>query len=127
MMEKDERIRRTKETAKLLFSSMKSGVGFELWKKFDADLARELSTFYTGVLYSRDVISQKQRELCAVASLTVLDRHNELKAHIHAAMNVGATRAEVAEVIFQQVTYGGMPVVVEGLQRLRDVLVERGE
>ncbi len=78
MMEKDERIRRTKETAKLLFSSMKSGVGFELWKKFDADLARELSTFYTGVLYSRDVISQKQRELCAVASLTVLDRHNEL-------------------------------------------------
>ncbi|HPA89349.1 MAG TPA: carboxymuconolactone decarboxylase family protein [Quisquiliibacterium sp.] len=127
MMEKDERIRRTKETAKLLFSSMKSGVGFELWKKFDADLARELSTFYTGVLYSRDVISQKQRELCAVASLTVLDRHNELKAHIHAAMNVGATRAEVAEVIFQQVTYGGMPVVVEGLQALRDVLMQRGE
>ena len=127
MMEKDERIRRTKETAKLLFSSMKSGVGFELWKKFDADLARELSTFYTGVLYSRDVISRKQRELCAVASLTVLDRHNELKAHIHAAMNVGATRAEVAEVIFQQVTYGGMPVVVEGLQALRDVLMQRGE
>ena len=127
MMEKDERIRRTKETAKLLFSSMKSGVGYELWKKFDAELAKELSTFYTGVLYSREVIPQKTRELCAVASLTVLDRHNELIAHIHAAMNVGASRAEVAEVIFQQVTYGGMPVVVEGLQALRDVLMQRGE
>ncbi len=126
-MDEAERKRRTKETAKLLFHSMKSGVGFELWKKFDAELARELSMFYTGVLYSREVIPQKTRELCAVASLTVLERHNELKAHIHAAMNVGATRAEVAEVIFQQATYGGMPTTVEGLQALRDVLVERGE
>ncbi len=126
-MDEAERKRRTKETAKMLFSSLKSGVGFELWRKFDEDLAKELSMFYTGVLYSREVIPQKTRELCAVASLTVLERKNELKAHIHAAMNVGATRAEVAEVIFQQATYGGMPVTVEGLQALRDVLVERGE
>jgi alkylhydroperoxidase/carboxymuconolactone decarboxylase family protein YurZ len=40
-------------------------------------------------------------------------RPNEVRAHIHAALNVGATRQEVAEVIFQMVTYGGMPVVVE--------------
>lgn len=126
-MDEAERKRRTKETAKMLFSSLKGGIGFELWRKFDAELAKELSMFYTGVLYSREVIPQKTRELCAVASLTVLARENELKAHIHAAMNVGATRAEVAEVIFQQATYGGMPVTVEGLQALRDVLVERGE
>ena len=126
-MDEAERKRRTKETAKTLFSSIKSGIGFELWKKFDADLAKELSMFYVGTLYSREVIPQKTRELCAVASLTVLERKNELRAHIHAAMNVGATRAEVAEVIFQQATYGGMPVTVEGLQALRDVLVERGE
>lgn len=127
MMDETTRRQRTRDTAKMLFSTISNGVGFDLWKKFDAELARELSTFYTGVLYSREVISQKQRELCAVASLTVLERANELRAHIHAAMNVGATREEVAEVIFQQVTYGGMPVVVEGLQRLRDVLIERGE
>lgn len=126
-MEESEKIQRTKDTAKLLFSSIKSGVGFDLWKKFDAGLARELSLFFTGVLYSRDVIPQVQRELCAVASLTVLNRAHELRAHIHAALNVGASREAVAEVIFQQVTYGGMPVVVEGLQILRDVLVERGE
>ena len=29
--------------------------------------------------------------------------------------------------IFQMVTYGGMPVVAEGLSVLKDVLVERGE
>ena len=93
----------------------------------DKGLARELSMFFTGKLYSREVISQKQRELCAVASLTVLHRPNELRAHIHAALNVGATRQEVAEVIIQQVTYGGMPVVVDALDVYGKVLGERGE
>ncbi|MGH7323081.1 MAG: carboxymuconolactone decarboxylase family protein [Candidatus Rokuibacteriota bacterium] len=118
---------RTKRTARMLFHSLKGGVGFETWKRFDKGLARQLSMFFTGTLYSREVLSQKQRELCAVASLTVLHRPRELHAHIHAALNVGATRREVAETIFQQVTYGGMPVVVEALEVYAAVLRERGE
>jgi 4-carboxymuconolactone decarboxylase len=50
-----------------------------------------------------------------------------VRAHIHAALNVGATRQEVAEVIFQMVTYGGMPVVVDALEVYAQVLAERGE
>jgi 4-carboxymuconolactone decarboxylase len=118
---------RTKRTATMLFHTIPGGVGFETWKQLDKTLARELSMFFTGTLYSREVISQKQRELCAVASLTVLHRPRELRAHVHAALNVGATRHEVTEVIFQQVTYGGMPVVVEALDVLVEVLKERGE
>jgi 4-carboxymuconolactone decarboxylase len=127
-MTMDEALREmTKRTAHMLFHTLTGGTGFETWKKFDKDLARDLSMFFTGKLYSREVISQKQRELCAVASLTVLNRGAEVRAHIHAALNVGATRQEVAEVIFQQVTYGGMPVVVEALEVLKRVLEERGE
>jgi 4-carboxymuconolactone decarboxylase len=118
---------KTKKTAAMLFGTLKGGTGFELWKRFDKELARELSMFFVGKLYSRDVISQKQRELCALAALIVLNRTPELRAHVHAALNVGATRREVAEVIFQMVTYGGMPVVVEALDVLVDVLKERGE
>lgn len=118
---------RTKRTARMLFHSLPEGTGFATWKRFDKALARQLSMFFTGVLYSREVISQKQRELCAVASLTVLHRPHELHAHVHAALNVGATRQEVAEVIFQQVTYGGMPVIDDALEVYARVLGERGE
>jgi alkylhydroperoxidase/carboxymuconolactone decarboxylase family protein YurZ len=118
---------RTKRTSAALFKGLRHEVGFEHWKRFDKNLARDLSLFFTGVLYSRDVISQKQRELCAVASLTVLHRPRELHVHIHAALNVGASRQEIAEVIFQQVTYGGMPVVVDALEVYGKVLAERGE
>ena len=96
----------TRKTAKMLFHTLKGGAGYETWKKFDKELAREL---------------------CAVASLTVLHRPHELRAHIHAALNVGASRQEVSEVIFQQVTYGGMPVVVDALDVFKNVLEERGE
>ncbi|HEV8471709.1 MAG TPA: carboxymuconolactone decarboxylase family protein [Methylomirabilota bacterium] len=126
-MNEAELKQKTRDTARTLFHTLTSGVGYEQWRRFDKGLARELSMFFTGVLYSREVISQKQREFCAVASLTVLHRSNELRAHIHAALNVGATRQEVAEVIFQQVTYGGMPVVVEALDVYAKVLAERGE
>jgi alkylhydroperoxidase/carboxymuconolactone decarboxylase family protein YurZ len=117
----------TKKTSAMLFGTLPAGAGYDLWKRFDKALARELSMFFAGRLYSREVISQKQRELCAVASLTVLNRPHELRAHIHAALNVGATRREVGEVIMQQVTYGGMPVVVDGLRTYAEVLTERGE
>lgn len=118
---------RTKKTAQMLFHTIKGGTGFDTWKKLDKELARELSLFFTGTLYSREVISQKQRELCAVASLTSLNRPRELHAHVHAALNVGATRQEVTEVVFQQVTYAGMPCVVEAIDVLVAVLKERGE
>jgi 4-carboxymuconolactone decarboxylase len=118
---------RTRRTSAALFKGVHTEVGFEHWKRFDKALARDLSLFFTGVLYSREVVSQKQRELCAVASLIVLHRPKELHVHIHAALNVGATRQEVAEVIFQQVTYGGMPVVVDALEVYGAVLGERGE
>ena len=126
-MDETELRERTRTTARRLFHTLKGGTGFDLWKKFDRDLARELSMFFTGRLYSREVIPQRERELCAVAALTVLHRPHEVRAHIHAALNVGATRQEVAEVIFQMVTYGGMPVVVDALEIMKQVLEERGE
>jgi 4-carboxymuconolactone decarboxylase len=126
-MEDRDLVARARRTARRLFRTIPGGVGYDTWRALDPALARELSLFFVGRLYSRTVLTQRQRELCAVAALTVLARSDELYAHVHAALNVGATRREVAEVIFQQVTYGGMPVVAEGLRVLRRVLEERGE
>jgi 4-carboxymuconolactone decarboxylase len=80
-----------------------------------------------GNLYARDVLTQRERELCAVAALCVLNRTNELKSHIIAAARAGATREEVAEVILQMSTYGGMPVCLEGLVLAREVFAKAPE
>jgi 4-carboxymuconolactone decarboxylase len=100
---------------------------YHLWQQFDPDLAKTLSQFFVGGLYKREVITQRERELCAVAALTVMRARDELRLHVHAARNRGATAKEIAEVIFQMVTYGGAPSTVQGLQVLREALKERGE
>ncbi len=117
----------TRRTAEMLFGPPKKGEGvYDLWRQFDPELARHISMFFTGRLYARDVLPHKVRELCAVGALTVLNRTEELRVHIHAALNVGATKEEIAEVIFQMLTYGGVPTMVEGLKVAKEVLQSRG-
>ena len=62
-----------------------------------------------------------------MGALTVQKFREELHIHCHAALNVGATDEEVAEVIFQMSTYGGVPCMHEGLKTLKKVLQEHGE
>src|SRR5207245_10751862 len=55
LMDDAELRARTKRTSEKLFHTLKGGSGFETWKRFDKGLARELSRFFTGVLYRREV------------------------------------------------------------------------
>jgi 4-carboxymuconolactone decarboxylase len=118
---------KTKRTAELYFKGVKGERPFELWKAFDPELAKDLSLFITGRMYAREKIPHPTRQLVTVACLTVLARLDELKLHLHAALNVGCTPAEIAEVIFQTFVYGGMPATNAALKTLKSVLVERGE
>ena len=76
------------------------------------DIPAQFIRHVMGNLYARDVLTQRERELCAVAGLCVLNRTNELKSHVIAAVRAGATKQEIAEVILQMSTYGGMPVCI---------------
>lgn len=118
---------KTGRTAKLYFEGFKDERPFDLWRSFDKSLAKELSLFITGGMYARERIPHTTRQLITVAALTVLERSEELKLHIYAALNVGCSPHDVAEVIFQCGIYGGFPVVNNALKILRTVLQERGE
>jgi 4-carboxymuconolactone decarboxylase len=118
---------KTKRTAELYFKGVTGERPFDLWKAFDRDLAKDLSLFITGRMYAREKIPHRTRQLVTVACLTVLSRPDELRLHLHAALNVGCSPAEVAEVIFQTFVYGGMPAANTALKTLQAVLVERGE
>ena len=113
---------KTKGTAELYFSGLPGERPFELWRYFDKDLARDLSLHITGVLYAREKIPHRTRQLVSVAGLTALEKTDELRMHIWAALNVGCTKEEIAEVIFQMSTYAGMPAVNSALRVLKGVL-----
>jgi 4-carboxymuconolactone decarboxylase len=127
-MDPKEIAKKTGETARLYFSTVKDeDKPYNLWRFFDKDLARDMSLYITGQMYAREKIPHSTRQLITVAALTVLSKPEELALHIHAALNVGCTKEEIAEVIFQTSIYGGVPAANTALSTLKKVLEERGD
>jgi len=124
-MADEDILEKTKKTGALYFDGVEGEKPFELWRAFDKSLGRDLSLFITGKLYAREKISHQTRQLVTISALTVLGRTDELRLHVHAALNVGCSPEEIAEVIFQTFTYGGIPTVNAALKTLRSVLEEK--
>ena len=54
--------------------------------------------FCFGMFWSRPNLAIRDRSLCTVAQLAALGRTEELKAHLHGALNLGIKREELIEV-----------------------------
>ena len=77
--------------------------------------------FAFGEVWSRDVLTRRDRSLVTVAILGILKCTDELLIHVRAALNHGCTRAEIEEIMVQLSGYGGFPRAVEGLRAAREV------
>jgi len=119
---------RTQRTAKKLFSGgAKLDSPYLLWCEFDPKLANDFSRFFTGNLYSREVLTIQERQMAACAMLGAIKARDELKAHANAALNIGCDPKKLVEIFFQMATYAGMPAANEALSAFKEVLQARGE
>jgi 4-carboxymuconolactone decarboxylase len=96
----------------------------EALKNISPDLARYTIEFPFGDIYSRPGLDIKSREIATVAALTVLGTLNQLKVHIHAALNIGLTEDEIKEVIIQMSVYGGFPCALNAMMAAKEVFQE---
>lgn len=122
----EEKTQKIKETAAALFGGYNDEKPYELWLSFDKELAKEMSRFVVGDMYARNVLPRSTRQLVAIAALSAMGKQDELKLHIHAALNVGCTPKEIAEAIFQIGVYAGFPAMNNALLTLRSALEENG-
>lgn len=94
-----------------------------------SDIAPELGEFIVDFAYG-DVIARpgldlKTRELSTVATLAALGHAQpQLKVHMRGALNVGATRAEIIEVLLQVAVYAGFPAALNAVGSAREVFRE---
>jgi 4-carboxymuconolactone decarboxylase len=90
------------------------------------DLGRYVVEFGFGDIHCRPGLDLRSREIATVAALTALGTAaSQLRAHIHAALNVGCTQVEVVEVILQMALYAGFPATINGIQAAKEVFLER--
>ncbi len=90
------------------------------------DLGNYIIEYVFGDVYGRDAISDKEREVAVISSLTALgNAAPQLKVHLHAALNTGCSPAEIIQIINQTAPYAGIPASLNALYTFRLVLAER--
>ena len=94
-------------------------------REISPEFAKVNVEFPFGELYTRSVLDDKTRELCTIAALTVQGFSlAELKVHTVGALNCGASRDEILEVVTQMLAYCGFPAATNALQAVNEVFVD---
>jgi 4-carboxymuconolactone decarboxylase len=89
------------------------------------DLAKYVIEFAFGDIYMRPGLDLRSREIATLAALAALGNATpQLKVHIRAALNVGVTREEVAEIFIQMAAYAGFPAAINAVIAAKEVFAE---
>lgn len=111
---------------KALSELVNPGMEDVLRDRYDAlvpGLSRTVVDVAYGQFYARKGVDEKTRLLATIAALTALGGQTrpQLKVNIASARAVGATREEIAEIIFQMTLYGGFPAMINALNAAMEV------
>ena len=77
--------------------------------EFTRDFQELITRYAWGEIWTRPGLDRKTRSLLTIAILAALGRSEELRLHVRATRNTGATRDEVREVLLQVAVYAGVP------------------
>jgi 4-carboxymuconolactone decarboxylase len=80
-----------------------------------------LTRYAWGEVWSRPGLSRHTRSLLTLSMMVALNRADEFRMHVRAALNNGVSRDEIREVLLQAAIYCGVPAansafhIAEGL------------
>ena len=94
--------------------------------ELDPEFAELIQVVARGRAYADPTLDLKTRALCTVACLVALGKQSYVENWIANAMNVGATRDEIVELMVQLFVYVGTPHSVVGFEAAKAVFNERG-
>jgi 4-carboxymuconolactone decarboxylase len=76
---------------------------------FDEEFQELITRHAWGDIWTRPGLDHRTRSLVTIALLAASGSHEELKLHVRATRNTGATLDEVKEVLLQVAVYAGVP------------------
>lgn len=92
----------------------------------DAEMMEILQKYIFGEVFQAGDLSVRERELITVTVLATLQTLPQLKAHLNAALNAGATPEELHESLYQLSAFIGFPRTLNALGVFAGVLKDRG-
>jgi 4-carboxymuconolactone decarboxylase len=98
----------------------------DVLKEVSPDLAKYAIEYGFGDLFNRTVLNHKTKEIVIIANLAAMgNAQPQLKAHINAALNIGVSKEEIAEIMILTSAYAGFPTAINSTLALKSVLTKR--
>lgn len=91
---------------------------------YGPDIASEVLGI--GRIWNRPGLTRRERSFVAITALVALGTRDRLRLHVGAALNHGASRGEIEEVILTLMVYAGHARATEAIEVAREVFMERG-
>jgi 4-carboxymuconolactone decarboxylase len=85
-------------------------------RALDPDFERLMVSFIHGGMYSRSVLDQGTRELCAISGLVCIGAEDQLRIHCQVALKSGIDQRKVLEAILQMSVYAGFARVMKAVE-----------
>jgi len=93
---------------------------------FSPELTQFILEYGYGDIFSRDNLTKKHRQIATIAALTALGNAKpQLQFHINAGLNIGISEEEIKEIMLLMTIYSGFPSAINGMNALKEVLVQR--
>jgi 4-carboxymuconolactone decarboxylase len=87
---------------------------------------QDLITRYAwGEIWTRPNLPRQTRSLITVAMLVALNREDELRLHLRAALRNGATQEEIRETLLQSAIYCGVPAANSAFRIAQEIFSEK--
>lgn len=94
---------------------------------FDRDFQEFITKSAWGGIWDRPGLDRRTRSLLTIALMAALGHEEELKMHIRATRNTGATPDEVKEVLMQVAVYAGVPAANTAIRLAKEAYAEMAE
>jgi len=90
--------------------------------EFDAPFQQFITEVAWGSLWARPDLDRRTRSLITIALLAALGRTEELRLHLEASRNTGATPEEIREALLHVAVYAGAPAANTAFALAKEVL-----
>ena len=94
---------------------------------FTGPLQGLITEYCWGAVWGRAELPLKTRSMLNLAMIPILNRPNELRTHIKAALTNGVSRDEIREIFLQVAIYAGVPTAVDSFRIAREVFGQLDE
>ena len=92
--------------------------------EFNQEFQDLLTRYAWGEIWARPGLPRKTRSLLTIVMLVALNRPDEFRMHLRAALTNGVTKDEIKEALLQAAIYCGVPAANSAFHAAQEVLAE---